>query len=168
MGPPSIPSKLFVISPIDSGEGSSGGGGQSAGGNNGSSTKIPHAQAIFTPSVELDDAKLDDMFGKPNKDHLSIAKNKVVGQLEEMRASKAQHRPSIYGLEYPSHLRLDVQDCNAIARQLLGLRKSYAMHYYDSIKMSKVFVPSANGNKHKSVGCSQTTINDLNTTSTED
>ena len=165
MGPPSIPS---ILSMTDSGEGSSGGGGQSAGGNNGPSTNTTRPFPAFTPSVELGDAKLDGMFGKPNQDHLRIARDKVIGQFESFKGSTGTHKPSIYGLEYPGHLRLNTQDINAIARQLLGLHKSYATQYSDNSKMSKVFVPSANGNKHKAVCCTKATINDLNSTSSQD
>lgn len=167
MGPTSIPSKLFMINPMDAGEGSSagGGGGQSAEGNSGSNPKTTHAHAIHTPSAELDDAKLDNMFGKPNKDHLKIARDKILGQSKEINR---KDKPSIYSLEYSPHLVLTSQDTNAVARQLLGLHKSYVTHFYQATQMSRVLLPSANGKKHKAVTCSKRTLSDLDTTSTED
>ena len=166
MGPPSIPSRLFTMNP---GEGSSGGGGQSAGGNSGPSTNITPQDTsvkhdtniqlgVVIPSVELDDAKLDDLFGKPNQDHLKRARDKVVGQLNEM---KGKTKMSIYG-NYSRHLVLDDQDYHAIARQLLGLRKSYAMRFNKSMDSTKVMIPSPNGKNNIAVACTQATVNDLN------
>ena len=146
-----------------------GGGGQSAGGNNNNQNTDITSQnqnldtksqtsstlGVVTPSVELTDTQLDTMFGEPNQDHLKKARDKIVAQF----AIKGK-KLSIYG--YTGNLGLDNQDCNAIARQLLGLRKSYAMRFNAATNYTKVMVPSADGKSNKAVACKKATINDIN------
>ena len=62
-------------------------------------------------------------------------------------------------IRYSPSLQLNLEERNAVARQLLGLHKQYDMKSFH--QASKVMIPRSNGQDNDTVVCSQKTINDL-------